>query len=606
MALQRADQQSIVYSPAHTKAQMSAPANFDQFDPSKIKPRKIKKSGEWGPRGPQESRYGIYWYNRRNDNEPMVWAELPSYPKFDEPIPATASLEEICEKYPNHVRGSYLEAFLQWRWSATDMWKYFTDHAKAELHTMGIARCRAAHNRCNFLFKRLAAHVRRMSIQKFRALCEAPKLRPALKDGRAKYGKSILQQKVLGDLGEPNWQPPFGVGQSHGLLEQNESVHSNMPTKSCAADVTPEVEKRTDPDPELEIFSKIMGLSFMEQISHCATIIKADPLCATHSNEQRRRWALSMLDIPVNAATETFLQYKAIWTCPAYLSWVEKKIEAVMERRKANDPLTTDARLPLTEKVLNPEVRQWIVDRKRATSQILEERHTISTILKSHAKHVGACPELSPDRHHRGLVIRVINQVLLAVGEIPTTWPGKDIPDGNAVEQVFEPTWTLPEQLAAALASQSAVLAADAEGNLYGDDEVTSSLTATGDTGFAYPEIPVDPDLTHQLRCGGGPGQFCGLLPSQLVEIVDPEHRTDPSIQDWTAITPDMWTAANVSGNVSTDFIGTSPTETMQPSGLAFFGFDEQGETTELPPSPEGLAILETDPEWLRVLVRGG
>ncbi|KIW39646.1 uncharacterized protein PV06_08243 [Exophiala oligosperma] len=619
--------------------------NNDQADASSSSIEVDRPTRQWGPRGPQEYRWGLYWYNRRDDNEPLVWAELTSYPRFDDPIPVHASLQEICERYPNHIRGSYLEAFIQWRWSANDIWKHITEHAKAEFRSHGVAKARTACNKNNFLFKRMAAQVRRMSMDKYRALMQAPKLRPAMKDGSEKYGKSTMQQRFLPDLGLQKWQSPTGTRQSPRLRDRyrtmetiDELAQSAFPAPDEAVDGgAATLDKLAEPDPELDIFTKFMGLRFMEQISYCETIIKADPFCSAYSKEQRRRWALSMLSIPVNAATETFFKHKAIWTCAAYLLWVEKKIDAVMERRAAatdssalQQHNTNNHQSPAVVDIADngassdPRINQWVSERKHATSEIMEERQTVSEILKHHAHHVGNCHWVNPESHHYGLVFHVIDHVWNAVGEIPALSPGKGITHSrgnNTVEQhqhqqAIAPDWSVSEQLAAAMASKAAIFEVNAErGDLYNVDRAApaghQAATVQGRTASNYPpEVPAEPSLTRQATshapCVAQTGHFCGLWPSQLIEMAHAEHFRSEPVQDWTEITPDMW-ATDVDGTMTGSFVMMAPTETIQPRGMEFFDdFDgRSGQTIEITPIlVDGVAILETDPEWLQVLVR--
>lgn len=96
------------------------------------------------------------------------------------------------------------------------------------------------------------------------------------------------------------------------------------------------------------------------------------------------------------------------------------------------------------------------------------------------------------------------------------------------------------------------------------------------------------------------------LWPSQLIEMAHAEHFRSEPVQDWTEITPDMW-ATDVDGTMTGSFVMMAPTETIQPRGMEFFDdFDgRSGQTIEITPIlVDGVAILETDPEWLQVLVR--
>ena len=65
----------------------------------------------------------------RKDKEPRVYGELDSYPKFNEQVPPDATLQELCMKYPNHLRGQHLDAFIQWCWSANDIYNHLAEKA---------------------------------------------------------------------------------------------------------------------------------------------------------------------------------------------------------------------------------------------------------------------------------------------------------------------------------------------------------------------------------------------------------------------------------------------------------------------------------------------
>ncbi|EXJ76926.1 hypothetical protein A1O3_10083 [Capronia epimyces CBS 606.96] len=163
------------------------------------KPYRLRK----GTRGHQKSRIGTRGCQNPNPNpEPTKVKDIPTFPRYDEPIPDEASLEEICELYPNHLQGKYLDAFIQWTWTGLDIYNRMTKKALQLLGRYRIAGSKGHGNRANFLGKRLKARIKSMTDDEVKELCEAPKIRKALKNGSDRYGACKLEGKFPNPLAQ--------------------------------------------------------------------------------------------------------------------------------------------------------------------------------------------------------------------------------------------------------------------------------------------------------------------------------------------------------------------------------------------------------------------
>ncbi len=261
-------------------------------------------------------------HERRNDGEPPVYRELPSFPSFDENIPAEASLEDICIQYPNHLRGSYLDAFLQWRWTAADIFTHLSDKARDEFRACGISRTKSYNNRANFLMKRLSARMNEYNNETMTALCKAPKLRGCLIGGGELYGHSSLQGK---------FHNPSARAIRSFPQRQNQARKARA-SALAAAKVTFILNGRefrlwsaTD---ELDKFKRSMAMSWERQRTQAEQIIAADAIYRMAEDSRRNQLSLQITNWPVNSSTATFFSFNQVDECPTFVSAINDMVAA--------------------------------------------------------------------------------------------------------------------------------------------------------------------------------------------------------------------------------------------------------------------------------------
>jgi hypothetical protein len=172
---------------------------YQYVDGSQINQRRASPIA--GPSRQRPARTGL---NSRNfdGSTSRVYAPLPSFPQSHEPLPDEATLEDICVYFPNHLQGPVLDAFLQWMWTANDIYNFLTQQSIKEFKQVGVMS-ESAHNRANFLNKRLDTRMGMYSAESLNALCEAPKMRRCLRDGSERYGRCKMQGKVFNPRAQP-------------------------------------------------------------------------------------------------------------------------------------------------------------------------------------------------------------------------------------------------------------------------------------------------------------------------------------------------------------------------------------------------------------------
>ncbi|OAP55870.1 hypothetical protein AYL99_10022 [Fonsecaea erecta] len=283
------------------------------------------------------TRPGIH--EKRRDAEPRVYCELPSFPSFDEPIPPETSLEEICSKYPNHLRGSYLDAFIQWHWSGTDMYTCLTQAAINDFKAFGITTCKTFANRANFLTKRLDARLSALSADEVTALCMAPKIRPCMINGTEKYGASKLQGKFHNPNAPAIRRYPHRHrdGRTPGVSTLMKTfVHNNQEYQLW------------DSAKELQGYSQSMATYWGYQRARAEEIIDADPKYCASRETRRNILILEMTNWPCNAATETFFSFQHIQDCLAFENLIfDLVVTTVTDMLGSSPPADIAHNLPL-------------------------------------------------------------------------------------------------------------------------------------------------------------------------------------------------------------------------------------------------------------------
>jgi hypothetical protein len=168
---------------------------------------------------------------RASNAAPKGYRDIPSFPPFDEAIPDDATIEAVCVFFPNHLRGHYLDAFLQWEWSGLDIFKHLTDQAVAEFAQLGINTAATSTNRANFLTKRLQTRVGELDPDETDALWNGAKVRGCMMDGRERYGRSKMRYKPARERGSPGQQPQQQPQQHQQQpQQQQQQQHQQQPT----------------------------------------------------------------------------------------------------------------------------------------------------------------------------------------------------------------------------------------------------------------------------------------------------------------------------------------------------------------------------------------
>ncbi|KAI1626192.1 hypothetical protein EDD37DRAFT_333491 [Exophiala viscosa] len=358
---------------------------------------------------------------KRWDNQPKVYRELPSFPKFDQPIPNDASIEEICIRYPNHIRGTYLAAFVQWHWTSHDIYNRLTDVAKQEFIDNGIATCKSKNNRTNFISKRLEAYLKAHTDDEIAELCTQPKLRPCLMNGGEKKGKS----KLMGKFNNPNAQPVRHIEYTPRSGANKRKAAEDLPQKPEAK--KPKAEARSDTLWEsMEVFEEYkyaMAGYWRKQVSAAQTIVNADVVHANADVRQRVQQVLQMLRYPVNSMTETFLTFERIEDCAAFAAFIDNKVRAVFDDLRARE--TGAASLEV---------------RNKAVDAILQEQGIIATSLQKLVPLAASAFESGQLKF--GLVRQAIQAVTNAFAE-RTGKPGNAAQSFNALHEAHDGSGTL-------------------------------------------------------------------------------------------------------------------------------------------------------------------
>ncbi|KIX05217.1 uncharacterized protein Z518_06089 [Rhinocladiella mackenziei CBS 650.93] len=303
-----------------------------------------------------------------------AYRDLPSFPPFDRPIPNDATLEEICIFYPNHIRGACLDAFVQWMWSATDIYNHLTEEAKREFREEGVARCKAYGNRANFLMKRLDAHLKKMTAEEVRALCTAPKIRGCLIDGSEYYGASKLQ----GKFNNPNAQPV------RSFPNRKKGIRRNTDRPAAAADQPQTVIhgfdgfSLWDSQAELEKYSNIMADLWTQQCAFAELIISSDAHLFNVDGKQRNDFILQLMKWPVTAESQTFFNFDPITACPTFVEWISNKVRYIV----ASVTSPTDLSVPSLAMPGNISQREKLnLARRHAVSLVLAEGRALVSKL---------------------------------------------------------------------------------------------------------------------------------------------------------------------------------------------------------------------------------
>ncbi|RVX66129.1 hypothetical protein B0A52_10063 [Exophiala mesophila] len=127
---------------------------------------------------------------------------LPSFPNWEAPIADSATLEDLCYHYPNHLFGARLDPFIKHKWTGGDIWRRMSREGQEECKEYIMRGGEEERNRANFLGKRLERRIKSMSDDEIYALMTSKATR---RSANNYVGNSKLQVKHRGP------DPPLAV-----------------------------------------------------------------------------------------------------------------------------------------------------------------------------------------------------------------------------------------------------------------------------------------------------------------------------------------------------------------------------------------------------------
>lgn len=133
--------------------------------------------------------YGARTTDKLGNGKPAQYRQLIDFPLADTPLPPGTSCVNIVKRFPNHLCGSNLNAFLQYFWSAEKIVKHASLKVKAVWIEQGIHGKHS--NPANFIRNRLDTYAEKvLGEASLRKLISEPKERPCGLSGDEEYGKS--------------------------------------------------------------------------------------------------------------------------------------------------------------------------------------------------------------------------------------------------------------------------------------------------------------------------------------------------------------------------------------------------------------------------------
>ncbi|EXJ81821.1 hypothetical protein A1O1_07886 [Capronia coronata CBS 617.96] len=298
---------------------------------------------------------------KRYDNQPKVYHEIPSFPSFDEPVPDSASLEEICARYPNHLRGKYLDAFIQWYWTANDIFSRLHPLAIQEFKQYGIATCSTHNNRANFLFKRLDTYLKNMTADEVKQLCLAPKIRKCLADGTERYGGSKLQGKFNNPYAQEVRRFP--------RRRDNRTASGTAAGRPAFLAPKPQEFPVWESIEAFNTYKTAMAQYWSQQWQCADLIIDADAHLSNIGPTERNALILQIAQLPASHTLQTLFQYHSAEACPAFLQLIDSKVKAIF-----NDMVSTNLH-SVTADLLS-------LNRQYAVSIVLSQQEAICAKLR--------------------------------------------------------------------------------------------------------------------------------------------------------------------------------------------------------------------------------
>ncbi|ETI26773.1 hypothetical protein G647_10218 [Cladophialophora carrionii CBS 160.54] len=273
--------------------------------------------------------------SRSRRSSSAVYPQLPSFPPFEDPIPDEATIEDICIRYPNHLRGSYLDAFIQWKWTGNQIYNRLTDRAVEEFKSTGISSSKSVNNRANFLIKRLSARMARFSAEQLDALCNAPKLRGCLVNGGEDPGRCKMEGKVLNEK----------AGLVRKYRHRQHRARKGRASAAAAAAAEKTVTLNGEEyglwasAAELETFSRGVAAQWDRQRRCAEEIINADEVHGVSVGRERRHLILQMTNWATNSSTETLFSFQRVEDCPTFITAINDMVATGVANRLSSGPM---------------------------------------------------------------------------------------------------------------------------------------------------------------------------------------------------------------------------------------------------------------------------
>lgn len=147
--------------------------------------------------------YGPRTTRLLSNGERAQFQMLTDYELPDFPLPPGTTCLQILERYPNHLCGQYLEAFIQYFWSPERMEAKTPDVIKEKWYDQAIIKT-AKSRPANFIRNRMDTHMEKVLGEAgVRRLIESPKHRPSGLPADEEYGNSDPMRLGLNPLVPP-------------------------------------------------------------------------------------------------------------------------------------------------------------------------------------------------------------------------------------------------------------------------------------------------------------------------------------------------------------------------------------------------------------------
>ncbi|KAK5062962.1 hypothetical protein LTR84_005038 [Exophiala bonariae] len=133
--------------------------------------------------------YGTRTTGMLTNGKVARYRQLINFPRADESLPSNTSCKDILTKYPNHLEGNYLEAFIQYFWTAEMIVRETSQTIKDLWISQGIHKKETPP--ANFIRNRMDSYVEKVLGEAgLRKLCGEAKQCPSGLPADKEYGRS--------------------------------------------------------------------------------------------------------------------------------------------------------------------------------------------------------------------------------------------------------------------------------------------------------------------------------------------------------------------------------------------------------------------------------